>query len=110
MPANPHLTAAARKPVVPKAPTEEPTANKLVKKDADLSQLSRREREALEAQQKKERYQKLHAEGKTEEARADMERLKLVREQREEVAAQKVAEKQEKDMLTASHEDEGGLL
>ncbi|KAK0872900.1 hypothetical protein LTR87_012228 [Friedmanniomyces endolithicus] len=106
MPANPNLTAAARKQVVPKAPTEEPTAKKLVKKDADLSQLSRREREALEAQQKKERYQKLHAEGKTEEARADMERLKLVRELREEVAAQKVAEKQEKDMLSKEKKDQ----
>lgn len=48
--------------------------------------MSRREREAFQAQQAKERYQKMHMEGKTDEARADMARLKLVRQQREEVS------------------------
>jgi len=48
--------------------------------------LSRREREAFQAQQAKERYQKMHMEGKTDEARADMARLKLVRQQRDEVS------------------------
>ncbi|KAK3646812.1 hypothetical protein LTR56_008299 [Elasticomyces elasticus] len=110
MPVNPNLSAAARKQVVPKTVGEEPAAKKLVKKDADLSQLSRREREALEAQQKKERYQKLHAEGKTEEARADMERLKLVRQQREEAAAQKDAEKQEKDSLSKEKKEQMARL
>lgn len=40
--------------------------------DMDLAaapaELSRREREAIEAQRKKDHYMKLHAEGKTEEA------------------------------------------
>lgn len=62
-----------------------------------MSQLSRREREALEAQQARERYLKLHAEGKTDEARADLARLAIIREQREAERLRKLAEKEEKD-------------
>jgi len=62
-----------------------------------VSQLSRREREALQAQQAKERYQKLHAEGKTDEAKADLARLALIREKREVEAARKKAEKDERE-------------
>ncbi len=40
-------------------------------------QLSRREREELERQRAKAHYQKLHAEGKTEEARADLARWEV---------------------------------
>ena len=36
-------------------------------------QLSRREREEVEKQQARARYEKLHAEGKTDEARADLQ-------------------------------------
>ena len=61
-----------------------------------MANLSRREREALQAQQARERYQKLHAEGKTDEARADLARLKLVRERREAEAARKQAEKEDR--------------
>jgi len=46
-------------------------------------ELSRREREQLEAEQKKRAYAKAHAEGKTEEAQADMARLAEVRRRRE---------------------------
>jgi hypothetical protein len=42
-------------------------------------ELSRREREAIDKQKAKERYQKLHAEGKTEEARKDLARLAIIR-------------------------------
>jgi len=100
MPANPNHTAKAAKQatIVAVAPDADsaaaPTASK--KAAPPMSQLSRREREALQAQQAKERYQKLHAEGKTDEARADMARLKLVREKREQDAAIKKAEAEEK--------------
>ncbi|KAF7585385.1 hypothetical protein BBP40_011040 [Aspergillus hancockii] len=67
--------------------------------DADMSQLSRREREAIEAQQERERYLKLHAEGKTEEARADLARLAIIRERREAERLRKEAEKEEKAEL-----------
>jgi hypothetical protein len=65
----------------------------------DISQLSRREREAIEAQQARERYLKLHAEGKTDEARADLARLAIIREQRETERLRKLAEKEEKEEL-----------
>lgn len=62
-----------------------------------MSQLSRREREAIEAQQARERYLKLHAEGKTDEAKADLARLAVIREQRETERLRKLAEKEEKE-------------
>ncbi|KAL1494440.1 hypothetical protein ABEB36_010039 [Hypothenemus hampei] len=51
---------------------------------ADKPQLSRREREEIEKQRARAHYQKLHAEGKTEQARADLARLAIIKQQREE--------------------------
>lgn len=51
--------------------------------DADAPQLTRREREELEKARAAEAYRKLHAEGKTDEYKADMERLKAARKRRE---------------------------
>jgi hypothetical protein len=102
-PANPNHTSKSRA----QANRPPPTAKEPSKaKAADPSQLSRREREALQAQQARERYQKLHAEGKTDEARADLERLKLVREKREAEAARKQAEKEERDARAKEREEE----
>ena len=50
-------------------------------------------REELQKQQAKERYDKLHMEGKTDEARADLARLALIRKQREEAAKKREEEK-----------------
>ncbi|KYK60713.1 Casein kinase substrate, phosphoprotein PP28 [Drechmeria coniospora] len=58
---------------------------------------SRREREALEAVAAKERYMRLQAQGKTDEAKADLARLSLIREQRAAEAARRQAEKEEKE-------------
>lgn len=38
-------------------------------------------------------YQKLHAEGKTEEARSDLARLAIIKQQREEAAKKREIEK-----------------
>ena len=54
--------------------------------------LSRREREEVEKQKAKEHYQKLHAQGKTDEARADLARLAIIRQQREEAAKKRAEE------------------
>ena len=51
-------------------------------------------REAIEKEQARLRYQKLQAEGKTDEARADLARLAIIRKQREESAKKKEEEKQ----------------
>lgn len=60
-------------------------------------ELTRREREAIEKEQARLRYQKLQAEGKTDEARADLARLAIIRKQREESAKKKEEEKQAKE-------------
>merc|ERR1711942_419247 len=60
-------------------------------------QLSRREREEIDKAKAKAHYQKQHAAGKTEEARADLARLAIIRKQREEAAAKKEKEKAEKE-------------
>lgn len=57
-------------------------------------QLSRREREEIEKQRAKAHYQKLHAAGKTDEARADLARLAIIRKQREEAERKRQEEKQ----------------
>lgn len=93
LPANPNHSRAAR------SQTKTPTARHNVEaaaegiKDLKLSNSvapqSRRERESLEAQLAKERYRKLHEQGKTDEAKADLARLKIIREKREAEAARK---------------------
>jgi hypothetical protein len=97
MPANPNHSKAARNQAHA-APVTVDEAAEGVKnmtvaagkgKGKPPAELSRREREAIQAQQAKERYQKLHEAGKTDEAKADMARLKLIREKREAEAARK---------------------
>lgn len=42
-------------------------------------QLSRREREEIEKERARANYQRLHAQGKTDEARADLARLAIIK-------------------------------
>ncbi|KAL1851806.1 hypothetical protein Plec18167_009033 [Paecilomyces lecythidis] len=97
MPANPNHTAKSRSQAASVPASAEQPVKPKAKNGGDLSQLSRREREAIEAQQARERYLKLHAEGKTEEARADLARLAIIRERREAEKARKQAEKEEEE-------------
>jgi hypothetical protein len=96
MPANPNHTAKSRSQAagVPAVPNG--AAAGADSQSRDKSQLSRRERETIQSQQARERYLKLHAEGKTDEARADLARLAIVRERREAERARKEAEKEER--------------
>lgn len=84
LPANPNHSSSARKQAT-KAPADVEAITEGVKK----LPASRREREAAEAAAAKERYMKLHAEGKTDEAKADIARLKVIRAQREADAARR---------------------
>ncbi|KAK1766501.1 casein kinase substrate phosphoprotein PP28-domain-containing protein [Phialemonium atrogriseum] len=94
MPANPNHSKAARNQA--RQPLEEVT--EAVKGLAVTSGTpSRRERESLEAQQAKERYRMLHEQGKTDEAKADLARLKVIREKREAENARKQAEKEARE-------------
>ncbi|KAL8143983.1 hypothetical protein V2J09_017015 [Rumex salicifolius] len=79
-------------------------AKNLKAKDVDVektTELSRREREELEKQRAHERYMKLQEQGKTDQARKDLERLKLIRQQREEAARKREEEKAAKDVKKA---------
>ncbi|KZC05733.1 PREDICTED: 28 kDa heat- and acid-stable phosphoprotein-like [Dufourea novaeangliae] len=66
--------------------------------DSDKPELSRREREQLEKQRAYANYQKLHAAGKTDEARADLARLAIIKQQREEAAKKREQEKKQKEL------------
>jgi len=61
-------------------------------------ELSRREREELEKQRATAHYQKLHSEGKTEEARADLARLAIIKQQRADAAKRRDEEKKAKEV------------
>lgn len=74
-------SSSAAAPATPAAPVE----------------LSRREREEIERQKKQANYQKLHAQGKTEQARADLARLAIIKQQREEAAKMRESKKKETD-------------
>uniref|UniRef100_A0A0C9S8V8 TSA: Wollemia nobilis Ref_Wollemi_Transcript_10316_1104 transcribed RNA sequence n=1 Tax=Wollemia nobilis TaxID=56998 RepID=A0A0C9S8V8_9CONI len=70
-------------------------------READMekkTELSRREREELEKQKAHERYMRLQEQGKTEQARKDLERLNLIRQQRAEAAKKREEEKAAKEM------------
>ncbi|KAI0287880.1 casein kinase substrate phosphoprotein PP28-domain-containing protein [Russula brevipes] len=59
-------------------------------------ELTRREREQKEKHEAKDRYWKLHAQGKTDQAKADLSRLAKIRAEREAAAAKRKAEAEEK--------------
>ncbi|CAA3006064.1 Hypothetical predicted protein [Olea europaea subsp. europaea] len=69
-------------------------------RDIDMektTELSRREREEIERQKAHERYMRLQEQGKTEQARKDLERLALTRQQRAEAAKKREEEKTAKE-------------
>ncbi|XP_034049941.1 pdgfa associated protein 1a [Thalassophryne amazonica] len=73
-------------------------SKKVAEVDLDApKELTRREREEIEKQKSKERYMKLHLEGKTEQARADLARLAIIKKQREEAARKKEELRKEKE-------------
>ncbi|XP_066433358.1 28 kDa heat- and acid-stable phosphoprotein [Eleutherodactylus coqui] len=65
-------------------------------------ELSRREKEEIEKQKAKERYMKLHLAGKTDQAKADLARLAIIRKQREEAAKKKEEERKSRDATAAA--------
>lgn len=84
-------------------PNRVSTKNKKVA-ELDLNapkELSRREREEIEKQKAKERYMKLHLEGKTEQARADLARLAIIKKQREDAAKKRDDLKKDKEVEEA---------
>jgi hypothetical protein len=86
---------ASKKKKKPVIETANPNAAKAHQKhqkasavsDGPAPELTRREREEIEKQRAAAAYAKRHAEGKTEEAQRDMERLREAKKRREEAAA-----------------------
>lgn len=79
-------------------------AKNIKAKEVDLgktTELSRREREEIEKQKAHERYMKLQEQGKTEQARKDLERLALIRQQRADAAKKREEEKAAKEQRKA---------
>ncbi|KAG0018749.1 hypothetical protein BGZ80_006786 [Entomortierella chlamydospora] len=76
--------------------------NKPLDMNTPIIEMSRKEREAAEREAAKQRYWKLHQEGKTDEAKADMARLAIIRKQREEAAAKRLAEAKAKEDAAAA--------
>ncbi|KAL3617069.1 hypothetical protein CASFOL_039463 [Castilleja foliolosa] len=69
-------------------------------RDVDLektTELSRREREEIEKQRAHERYMRLQEQGKTDQAKKDLERLALIRQQRADAAKKREEEKAAKE-------------
>lgn len=73
----------------PKVQKEAPKQTEIVDYDVGLT---RKQRDALEEIRKREEYMRRHLAGETEEARADLARLALVRKRREETAKKRIEE------------------
>lgn len=91
MPANPNHSKASRSQA---ARAAQPAADDSdVDEAADgvknMSVANRKERESANAALANEKYRKLHEQGKTDEAKSDLARLSLIREQREADAARR---------------------
>ncbi|KAK0372802.1 hypothetical protein CLIM01_09846, partial [Colletotrichum limetticola] len=105
MPANPNHSKASRNQTKAPAPSADvDEAAEGVKKLTVAN--NRKERESMEAAQAKERYRKLHEAGKTDEAKADLARLRLIREQRAADAARRDAEREEREAQEAAKKKE----
>ncbi|ORY27781.1 casein kinase substrate phospho protein PP28-domain-containing protein [Naematelia encephala] len=72
-----------------------PAPKSAAKSKVVAQELSRKEKEAADKKAAQERYAKLHAQGKTVEAKTDLARLQEVRRRREAAAAQREAEAEE---------------
>ncbi|PUZ65181.1 hypothetical protein GQ55_3G202900 [Panicum hallii var. hallii] len=78
-------------------PEQEEESEDFAKPIGKTTDMSRREREELEKQQSHEHYMKRQEQGKTEQARKDLERLTLIRQQRAEAAKKREEEKAAKE-------------
>lgn len=72
-------------------------------------ELSRKEREEIAKQAARRRYEELHKQGKTDEAKADLGRLEEVKKRREEAKKKKEEEDEAKKAVADSKSKKGGL-
>lgn len=72
---------------------------------AAAPQLTRREREEIEKEKQKKHFEQLRAEGKTDQARADLARLAIIRQEREAAAKKREVEQKAKDAARGAKQD-----
>ncbi|TNM96676.1 pdgfa associated protein 1b [Takifugu flavidus] len=80
-----------------------------IEMDEQPKQLSRREREEIEKQKARARYLKMHFAGKSDEAKADLARLAIIKKDREEAAKKKEEERKAKEAAAAAAKAARGL-
>lgn len=82
-----------------------------VKRDEEKDgiELSRKQREEIEKQAARRRYEELHKAGKTDEAKADLARLEEVKKRREEAAKKRVQDEEEKRAKDAEQAKKGAM-
>ncbi|KAI9011294.1 heat- and acid-stable phosphoprotein [Gaertneriomyces sp. JEL0708] len=110
VPANPKLgnTVVVKEDKPKKTNDDIENPNRATKKNLKASELtgeremSRREREAMEKERARAAFWKAQEEGRTEQARADLARLAIIRKQREEAAKKRAEELAAKQKGTAS--------
>jgi len=66
---------------------------------------TRKQREEIEKERKRRAYEKLHKEGKTDEAKADLERLAAIKAKREAVAKEREDKKNEEEASKAARKN-----
>ncbi|KAH6638565.1 hypothetical protein BKA67DRAFT_144327 [Truncatella angustata] len=99
MPANPNHSKAARNQAkAPTVPVDEVTEGV---KNLTTAGMNKKEREAFEAKQRQERWRKAHLAGETDESKADMARLAVLRQERKDKAAVAAVEKEEREARDA---------
>merc|ERR1711933_390871 len=73
-------------------------------------EITRRQREEMEKAAAKKRYEQLHKEGKTDEAKADLARLEEVKKRREEAAKKRADEEADQKAKEAQKDTKKSVL
>lgn len=90
--------------------TENPNATRR-NEEKEGVEMSRKQREELEKQAARRRYEELHKAGKTDEAKADLARLEEVKKRREEAAQKRKEEEEAKKAAEEERlESKGGRM
>lgn len=77
--------------------------------DRDGVQMTRKQKEAMEKEAARRRYEELHKQGKTDEAKADLARLEEVKKRREEAKAKKEQEEAAAKAAAAEKSSKKGM-
>lgn len=89
--------------------TMNPNEGKQHMVDRDGVQMSRKQKEAMEKEAARRRYEELHKQGKTDEAKADLARLEEVKARREAAKKEKEEKEAAEKAAQAAKSNKGGM-